>query len=78
MRKGLTYECLAATLWILGALAAGRLWHAIFDVFGLELIWGEWPEILEYFIYIVSLMVFVRLMWKGYHIKTRERAFKTT
>ncbi len=76
MRKGLTYEGLAATLWVLFALALGRLWHAAFEVMELNIIWGEWPEIWEYLLYILSLLAFCRLMWKSYHIKTPHRAFK--
>ncbi len=77
MRKGLTYECLAATMWALGFLAVGRLWHSILEVLQLKTIWGNWPEIAEYGVYVLGFLIFARLMWKGYHIRTPERAFKS-
>ena len=76
MRKGLTYECIVAALWGLGFVMIGRLWHAFFQALQLTIVWSNWPETIEYFIYLIAYAVFARLMWKGYQIRTPHRAFK--
>lgn len=77
MRKGLTYECLAATLWGLGFIAAGRIWHAFYEALQLTIQYGKLPETVEYAVYLVGFTAFAMLMWRGYNIRGgRVKSYK--
>mgnify|MGYP001615846372 CR=1 FL=1 len=72
MNKGLTYSTVAATVWTLSILAVARVWHAIYEIFELEGALGEWVEIIEYALFIIAYIVFIRIVAKSLYIKVPE------
>lgn len=72
MNKGLTYSTIAATVWTLSILAVARIWHAIYEIFGLKASLGEWVEIIEYALFIIAYIIFIRIIVKSLYIKVPE------
>lgn len=72
MNKGLTYSTVAATVWTLSILAVARVWHAIYEIFELKASFGEWIEIVEYALFIIAYIVFIRIVAKSLYIKVPE------
>lgn len=61
MRRGLTYSAFVSVVWTLMVFAVARIWHVGREVFDWKAEWGEWPEIIEYFLYLVAYVGFILL-----------------
>lgn len=72
MDKGLTYSTMAATIWTLSILAIARIWHSIYEIFGLEASWGEIVEVVEYALFISAYAIFIWLVLKTLAVKKPE------
>ena len=69
MDRGLTYSTIAAAVWALAILAAARIWHVIYEIFGLEAAYEEIVEMVQYGLFIVAYMVFIWLVLKTFAVK---------
>lgn len=67
--RGLTYSTLAATVWALVFFAITRLWHASYEIFGLEETWGKVPELIEYILFVITYLAFIFLIFKAKRAK---------
>ncbi len=67
MRRGLTYNTMAATLVVIVAFAVGRVWHTIF-----EMLHFEEGELFEYLIYFAGYVSFWVLAFRTAKLKKYE------